>query len=169
MASRPKAPILVCIDTPVTWRPSARASTMTSFHVYSWPMISWSAQNIHRLRLVHFESCLDETTSPGPLVSGPCGRTVWGGLTPDGMAGIAWRWAQIQPGVLALQDPLDVRSNLAFTGSDGSILSPMAVAMILNRIVSSLPWQLAVQRELGSSSPRRVVALPQTAPVSRAC
>lgn len=123
-------------------------------------MISWSAQNIHLLHLVHFESCLDETTGRTGIWNDKVGRTSWAGLTPDGMVGLAWHWAQLQPGVLALRDPLDIQSNLEFSGSDGSTLSPLAAAMILNRMVSALPWQAQVQRELRSGPRGRVLAVP---------
>ncbi|MEZ0209603.1 MAG: hypothetical protein ACAH08_01530 [Methylophilus sp.] len=133
---------------------------MTSFNVFSWPMISWSAQNIHLLHLVHFESCLDETTGRSGILNGKAGRTAWAGLTQDGMVGLSWHWVHMQPGVLALRDPLDIHSNLEFTGSDGSTLSPLAAAMILNRLVSSLPWQGQVQRELRSGPRGRVLTVP---------
>lgn len=142
---------------------------MTSFNVFSWPMISWSAQNIHQLRLVHFESCLDETTGGSDVWPGISGRTAWGGLTADGMVGVAWHWAQIQPGVLALLDPLDIRSNLTLSGSDGSTLSPLALSMVLNRLVSTLPWQQEVQREIRTGPRGRVVAVSADFATLRAC
>lgn len=142
---------------------------MTSFNVFSWPMICWSAQNIHLLRLVHFESCLDETTGRSGIWTGLRGRTAWGGLTADGMVGLAWHWAQIQPGVIALQDPLDIRSNLELSGSDGSLLSPMAMAMVLNRLVSTLPWQQEVQHELRGGTRGRTVAVSHPLAMQRAC
>lgn len=75
------------------------------------------------------------------------------------MVGLAWKWVQLEPDVLALHDPLDIRSNLEFSGSDGSTLSPLAAAMILNRIISTLPWQSQVQRELRAGPRGRVMAV----------
>jgi hypothetical protein len=127
--------------------PHAQERTMiTSLEVASWPMIRWSAQNIHRLSLVHFESVPERNDRSTELWTGLSGRSVWGGMSADGMLGLSWQWAQISPGVFALLDPMAIDSNVVLLGSDGSRLSPMASAMVLNCIVAQLGWQTEAAR-----------------------
>lgn len=132
---------------------------ITSLEVGLWPIISWSAQNIHRLHLVHLDTCVTHATPAGDLWCGPSGESTWGGMSPEGLVGVSWQWAQISPGVFALVDPMDVRSNLALLGSDGSRLSPTASAMVHNRIVATLGWQAEAARSLKSSRARRIDAV----------
>ena len=124
-----------------------------------WPMISWSAQNIHQLPLVHFESWRERVIPTSGLWSGPLGQSVWGGMSPQGLVGLAWQWAQLHPGVFALVDPMAVQSNLMLLGSDGSRLSPMARAMVHNRLIAGLDWHAEASRALKHSRPRRIDAV----------
>jgi hypothetical protein len=99
-----------------------------------------SAQNIHRFDLVHFESRLT-VEEPARGRASPTGISLWGGLSPQGFVGLSWPWAEVVPGVFAVRDPLQVRSNLLLLASDGSRLSASARAMVHMRLLADLPWQ----------------------------
>ena len=128
---------------------------IASLEVASWPMIRWSAQNIHRLSLVHFESVPERNDASAELWTGLVGRSVWGGMSAEGMVGVSWQWAQLSPGVLALLDPMTIDSNLVLLASDGSRLSPMASAMVLNCVVTQLNWQNEAALSAEQQAPRR--------------
>jgi hypothetical protein len=130
-----------------------------------WPMISWSAQNIHQLRLVHLESWRERAASRSGLWSGTLGHSVWSGLSPQGLVGVSWQWAQLSPGVFALVDPMAVHSNLLLLGSDGSPLSPTARAMVYGRVIAGLDWQLAVAEAMKQGRRARRIDAVQVAPL----
>jgi hypothetical protein len=129
-----------------------------------WPMISWSAQNIHQLRFVHLESWPERAPSRSGLWSGTLGHSVWSGLSPQGLVGISWQWAQLSPGVFALVDPIGVHSNLLLLGSDGSRLSPTARAMVHARVIAGLEWQLEAAEAMKQGSRARRIDSVHVAP-----
>jgi hypothetical protein len=55
---------------------------------------------------------------------------------------------QLEQGIVAMADPLGLITNLQLLGAGGEKLSGMEVAMRLNEIVHTLPWQNEVQRAL---------------------
>lgn len=65
------------------------------------------------------------------------------------MAGVAWDWISLPPGVVAMVDPMALITNLQFLNADGEVLAPMESVLQLNEIVHALPWQHEVQRALG--------------------
>lgn len=73
---------------------------------------------------------------------------MWGGLSIDGEAGVAWDWVQIMPGIVAMADPMSVVTNLKLLGPEGEVLTAWEAARHLNEIVHALPWQDEVQRVL---------------------
>lgn len=132
---------------------------MTSLEVGSWPIISCSAQNIHRIELVHLDSVLAPARASSGLWCGAGGQSLWSGICADGMVGLSWQWGQIADGVFALLDPMAIDANLTLLASDGSPLSPSATAMVLNRMVGSLPWQAEAARATRQRGRRRVDAV----------
>ncbi len=132
---------------------------ITSLEVGSWPMICGSAQNIHRIEFVHLDSVLTRNCATSGLWSGACGRSLWSGMSPEGMVGLSWQWAQIADGVFAMTDPMAIDCNLVLLGSDGSPLSPSATAMVLNRVVGALPWQPEAAHALRQRGRRRIDAV----------
>jgi len=112
-----------------------------SLEVDSWPIINMSAQNIHRVELVHFESRLSTSAAAGSDPEAIVGESLWAGMSAHGLVGVSWHWGQVGPGVFALVDPMRVSSNLLLLASDGSRLSASARAMVHNRMLADLPWQ----------------------------
>jgi hypothetical protein len=79
------------------------------------------------------------------------GATVWVLRQPDAKAAIAWEWAEVREGVVALSDPNSLVSNIQIVGAPMGLerVDPIGrKRLILNTIVHSLPWQLAVLRVL---------------------
>ena len=76
------------------------------------------------------------------------GHTVWGQLSGEGDAGIAWDWVEICRGVVAMVDPMQVVTNLRLVSLDGHILAATEAAPHFNQFVRRLPWQEEVRRLL---------------------
>lgn len=113
--------------------------------VCAWPPVLWQAGSPLDLQLVHLGT---RVLTFGDRV-GPCsGQTLWGHSSPERSAGVAWDWVQIQQGVVAIADPLGLITNLKLLDAEGEALSAPQVAIHLNEIVHSLPWQTEVQRAL---------------------
>lgn len=137
---------------------------ITSLEVCSWPIIKCSAQNIHRIELVHLDSVASRRAALRSAAgAGAQGQSWWSGLGDDGLIGLSWCWGEIAPAVFALLDPMAIEANVALLASDGSPLSPSASAMVLNRIVAALPWQAEAARAARQRTHRRIdaVHLPQ--------
>lgn len=128
----------------------------------SWPIIRWSAVDIQRIELVHLESlATHQRDAARPAVR--CGSSCWGAHTVLGMLGVSWQWSEVAPQVFALTDPMAIESNLALLASDGSCLSPLATALVLNRIVATLHWQVEAARACRRHGGPRVDAAAKTA------
>ena len=63
-------------------------------------------------------------------------------------AGVAWDWVEVQPGVVAMADPLGLVTNLKLLDDHGEALTKIEVAVQLHQLVHALPWQTEVQRAL---------------------
>ena len=95
--------------------------------------------------------------TPGDASQPSAGQTLWGNPEPHA-AGVAWDWVQIQQGVFAMADPMGLVTNLRLIGSRGETLSDQQVALYLNELVRTLPWQNEVQRALQTGED---ISLPQ--------
>lgn len=132
---------------------------MTLFNVDAWPIIDWPGRNIHLLNLLHLDTRPDP--SGRPAVSG---QAVWGSISADGLIGLCWQWARIDPGAVALLDPMDIRSNLRFLGPAGEPLDATARCLLTNRIVAALPWQDVAMDCVRGGAVERLVALHPSRP-----
>lgn len=81
------------------------------------------------------------------------GQEVWAALSDSEPIQIAWEWAEIQPDVVALFDPMNIICNVALVDSHGMALARSKRMLYLNNIVHQLDWREALDW-------RRVVALP---------
>ena len=122
---------------------------MTAWAVYAWPSVLWQPTHGQRAHLRHLGT---QVTVLGDS-DGPCaGQTVWG--EPDGepdgrqIAGLAWDWVELAHGVVAMADPLAVITNVRLLSPQGTVLTPLEAAPLLNDLVHALPWQTEVQRAL---------------------
>ena len=76
------------------------------------------------------------------------GQTLWGNPSSKAVAGVAWDWVELQQGVFAMADPLGLVTNLRLVVPRGEALSNTQVALYLNELVRTLPWQSEVKRAL---------------------
>jgi hypothetical protein len=120
--------------------------TMTpAWIVCAWPTILWQASRAPQLHLTHLGT---RVLSFGDQ-DNPCtGQTLWGDENEVRAAGVAWDWVRIQPGVVAMSDPLGLVTNLKLLDDQGEALTNMAAAVRLHQLVYALPWQNEVQRAL---------------------
>jgi hypothetical protein len=110
-----------------------------------WPTVFWRANVDRRLKFRHLATRI----TSAPDRSGRCsGHTLWGRLSDDGDAGLAWDWIEVGRGVVAMADPLRVITNMQLLGVDGSVMPAMDAALHFNCFVRRLPWQEEVRRLL---------------------
>ena len=111
----------------------------------AWPTVLWQASHAPQLHLTHLGT---RVLSFG---DDPClctGQTLWGDENEARAAGVAWDWVRLQPGVVAMCDPLGLVTNLKLLDDDGEALSHLQAALRLHQLVHALPWQNEVQRAL---------------------
>lgn len=73
------------------------------------------------------------------------GHVVWATQVCARNAVLAWDWVEIKPGVAVLADVNAVLTNLRFTSQEGEDLEELEGVVNANRIIHTLPWQLAVR------------------------
>jgi hypothetical protein len=115
--------------------------------VCAWPPVLLNAQSTPELHFVHLGTSV---LNPGDPEHPSMGQTLWGNPTSASVAGVAWDWVELQQGVFAMADPLGLVTNLRLVGPKGEQLSNMQVALYLNELVRTLPWQSEVSRALQS-------------------
>lgn len=115
--------------------------------VCAWPPVLLNAQSAPELHFVHLGTSVLSAGDPDH----PCmGQTLWGNPSASSVAGVAWDWVELQHGVFAMADPLGLVTNLRLLGPRGEALSSLQVALYLNELVRTLPWQSEVERALQS-------------------
>lgn len=120
--------------------------------------VTLSLAALAALRFVHgyTEVFPESTAARGLAIVGATrhGTTRWVASRP-GQPGIwmAWSWAHIQPGIVMLDNPLELNSNIAIVGADGRRLSSMESMIRLNCVIHALDWHRVVRRAGGPLSP----------------
>ncbi len=130
--------------------------------VKRWPaqeleVLGLDVEQLHPTGWHHFATSCDPYD---PAQGFRVGATVWVWREPDARAAIAWEWAELREGVVALSDPNSLVSNIDFVGAPMGLerVDPVGrKRLVLNTIVHGLPWQSAVLRELKT----RGLMLPQ--------
>jgi hypothetical protein len=121
-------------------------TTMTpAWIVCAWPPLLWQASRAPQLHLTHLGT---RVLNFGDDDSPCTGQTLWGDERETQSAGVAWDWVRLQPGVVAMSDPLGLVTNLKLLDDDGEALTNVEVAVRLHQLVHALPWQSEVQRAL---------------------
>jgi hypothetical protein len=115
--------------------------------VCAWPPLMWKARCTPELHFVHLDTRVLTLGGPSCLSSG---ETLWGNPKPYA-AGVAWEWVQLRHGVYAMADPMGLITNLRLVGADGQTLTNTQMALHLNQLVHTLPWQDEVLRVLECS------------------
>jgi hypothetical protein len=124
--------------------PSLAVPSAPPLALYSWPTVFWRTNSRRRPTFRHLAT---RVTSGGRCE--PCsGHTIWGRLSEDGDAGLAWDWVEIASGVVAMVDPMRVSTNMQLLDVDGDVLAATQAALHFNQFVRRLPWQDEVRRLL---------------------
>jgi hypothetical protein len=113
--------------------------------VCAWPTLLWQASRAPQLHLMHLGT---RVLNFGDEASLCTGQTLWGDETEAQSAGVAWDWVRLQPGVVAMSDPLGLVTNLKLIDEHGEELTNIEAAVRLHQLVHALPWQSEVQRAL---------------------
>ena len=113
----------------------------------AWPPILWQATSSSGLRFHHLGTLV---TVLDDRLCRTAGQTLWGGISADGEAGVAWDWIEMPRGLVAMADPMSVVTNIRLVGDEGEVLTAFEAARFLNEIVHTLPWQSEVQRAIRS-------------------
>jgi hypothetical protein len=74
------------------------------------------------------------------------GEVLWGievkeGASPGRMVGVCWEWREVIPNVLALSNPLGIRSNVLLKDERGEVIAPSKLVLHLNAAVNRFAWQ----------------------------
>lgn len=124
---------------------SLHMTPTTPWSIRAWPPVLWQAGRESQLRFHHLST---RVTLCGDRSSRSAGQTIWGSLSDEGEAGVAWDWVQVTNNIVAMADPMSVITNLRLVGEEGEVLTALESARFLNEIVHALPWQNEVQRAL---------------------
>lgn len=73
------------------------------------------------------------------------GQTLWSTMVAGQRFGIGWGWGEVATGLIALADPMRLRSNIQLVGADGLCLHAGMRLLHLNNAVNSLNWQEAAK------------------------
>jgi hypothetical protein len=83
--------------------------------------------------------------SRGP--DGLCtGQVAWGMDAKAGPAGIAWDWAEVRAGVLAMADPMTILSNIVLLSPDTEQLVWSERLLKMHEAIHRFTWQSPVSR-----------------------
>lgn len=74
------------------------------------------------------------------------GQVLWGiELTGSSyasrMLGVCWEWREVIPNVVALSNPMEIRSNVLLKDERGEIVTPSKLVLHLNAAVNGFRWQ----------------------------
>ena len=121
------------------------SSALPPWTLCAWPPVFWQANLRKRPRFVHLATHVVR----GRATERPCaGRTIWGDISGEEEAGVAWDWIEITRDVVAMVDPMSVVTNMQLVDVEGDILPPVRAAVYINHIVRHLPWQAVVTKLL---------------------
>jgi len=73
------------------------------------------------------------------------GEVLWG-MALDGsgkgrMLGVCWEWREVITNVVALSNPMGIRSNVLLKDERGEVVSAAKLVLHLNAAVNAFPWQ----------------------------
>jgi hypothetical protein len=85
------------------------------------------------------------------------GDTLWAArLDGDRLAGLAWEWVLVRPGVPAIRDVNGLVSNLLLLSQDGTLLTELQALVGLNVMVHRCRWQATLRKVVRETQVSRV-------------
>jgi len=112
-------------DSVSTWLP-VRATLL------EWQRISKSFREL----LLSFEFDAESGVQRGDLL--------WGAPASGVLVALGWRWREVAADVVALENPMNISSNVVLLDEHGQELSPTTRILHLNNAVYRLGWQSRV-------------------------
>lgn len=99
-------------------------------------------ETVETIGSLHWRHLLTARTDEGrPLTAPTAGYTTWiASLSTDRIAALSWGWVVIDPGVITVENVLQVSSNIYPTDECGAVLGPDQRTQILARLVGGLDW-----------------------------
>ncbi len=117
---------------------------MSAWAIRSWPSVLLPYAEFCRSGFRHWNTqVIDPRAPPGTRR----GQVTWiSARQPD--IGLAWDWVEVLPGIVALEDPMQIVSNVELQDAKDRRLEDDARRLALNRVVHRLPWQRTVRDKL---------------------
>ncbi len=113
--------------------------------VAAWVVVSWSPVYATTAQVMGAIGSMRPTDKYHgcPMAGEPetSGQALWVGYIEEQPFGISWDWAETQPEVIVLADPMTIVTNLILTNHDGIPLGPSDTILHLNCVVHALEWQ----------------------------
>ena len=125
--------------------------------IKSWPIVEWYPPTSTR-RWPPLRHVWTQTLGSDEIHGRQAGQTVWVGAIGGQSVGVAWDWAEVLPGVVALSDPNSIVTNLRFMTAEDTYQERLPSLITLNRLTHRLPWHEAVGGVLKSMRTRHCVA-----------
>jgi hypothetical protein len=72
------------------------------------------------------------------------GESLWGAPSKGSLVAIAWRWREVQKNIVAIENPMEIDSNVVLIDDLGNELMKNNRIMYLNNAVYALRWQTPV-------------------------
>ncbi len=115
---------------------------VSAWEVATWPAVEWYMPK----RRTRWPTFTNGGTNVGPdSHRGQVqGTSVWVADLDDARIGLAWDWAELGRGVVALIDPNSICSNLRFVRDEDHYESELPSALALSRLVHSVRWHQEV-------------------------
>lgn len=115
-----------------------------SFRAFGrWPRVRCAIDDLPMLaRRLRHRATLDHPRPRGWELR--AGQTLWVTELDGRQAGLCWEWGEVRPGVVALADPMQLRSNVELVDAQGRPLDASLCVLHLNSVVYGLDWQSAI-------------------------
>jgi Domain of unknown function (DUF4902) len=128
-----------------SWRKGALMLRVSDYEPVRVPLVSLSQLQYLHWRTEWQSSQPYEPPSEFVRVNG-AGTSMWEVSVATQMVWLSWDWLSLNSGVIALTNPLDVRSNAILLDDNDRLLPLHASTAILASIAHKLPWRYEVER-----------------------
>ncbi len=115
--------------------------------IQPWRVVTWSpvvATLDSFCQAVPHMRQLAMTVHPGSEDGLSCGQVLWGTDAANDAIGIAWDWAEVNHGVVAMVDPMTLASNVVLVASDDSRLVSEEQLLEMHWAIHRFDWQTEI-------------------------
>jgi len=106
-----------------------------------WPPAYLTLDQADRLELTHLGTTL------GPAGDPIAGQAIWG---IPGKVALAWDWVCLQGGIVTLEHPGQIITNIRFVDDAGCVVDETASMRLINVLVHRQAWQAQVMEVLST-------------------